>query len=134
MSSKTLYRASDDCYCDSVGTTCFAARREDAEEYLANPGFGGVGLYRVVVQFASEHVLDLRDGAPLWFRRIVEDHVGAKESWVVTASPKAYSEFVRRGIRWVVFVDDFPEDCETWCLIGETSGVDDVEDAMEQIG
>lgn len=131
----TLWRAAQDDYLD---TPCaFAARREHAEIYLDNRGFGGPRLYRAEVGTpAAETVLDLtglsRSAA---LDALVEatgmghpGSIGADE-WVM--HQRVAQRLVERDYRWVRLVDSYPEDCETWVLL--TDDEDEVSDAMEEV-
>jgi hypothetical protein len=49
----------DDDYVDTGYS--FAEKRSVAETYLDNPGFGGRNLYRAVIEYDEEKVLDWTD-------------------------------------------------------------------------
>lgn len=134
-----LWRAAKDDYLD---TPCsFAARREDAEEYMRNRGYGGPRLYRVSIEApAPERVLDLVGlSTTKAILAIVEacgwdpetDHPGAvgPEEWVMWQTTA--NALVERGYRWVRVTDSYPEGCETWTLLQDDDC--DVEDAMEEV-
>lgn len=114
----TLYRASNYASTNS-DTTSFAARRADAAAYLNNPGYGGATLWRTEVEIVDSEVLDITDGAPEWLRDLVERHgaIGIEEA--IGAISKVSDGIAARGFRWVRLIDSYPDDCETWILIGD---------------
>lgn len=81
----TLWRAAQDDYVSD--TTSFARRREDAEAYLDNPGFGGASLFRTRVRTTGDAVLNLydeRDAVTLLADRFDLQHPGAigVDEWI----------------------------------------------------
>jgi len=130
MTMTTLWRAAADGCCHT-GSTCFAARRADAEAYLDNGGLGGPVLYRAEVEIDSSTVLDLTEGQPEWLAQMIDALGAATECWAVTACGRITDAIVERGYRWVRFTDSYPDDCETWARLSDASGADwEIEDAM----
>jgi len=131
-----LYRAAARPEVNSAGTTSFSPDRTVAEAYLdgANPGFGGANLYKVEPDVDPKKVLDVREGLPRWLEEIAEGHGGgASNSWVLTASDKARQAMLDRGYQWVRFTDDYPTGAETWALLDDEHGEDEVEPKMRKL-
>lgn len=135
MDLMDLWRAARDDYLD---TPCaFAARREDAEAYTRNRGFGGPRLFRARVEApAPESVLDLvgmsrAEALDALVEATGMGHPGAigPEEWVM--HQRVAQALLERGYVWVRLVDSYPEGCETWILISDDE--DEVSDAMEEV-
>jgi hypothetical protein len=135
-STKILYRA--------AGAPPYTGKRSSwtpsracAEAYLDNPGFGGHFLYRTETD--ASHVLDLR-GQKAW-RRLAEEllddeeyveksqHSSAHELssdlrggyayvYQTWETESAIWDALARGYDWIVYDDDYPAGCETWCYLG----------------
>ena len=102
-----------------VGSASFARRREHAECYLDNPGFGGPNLYRCEVEIDEARVLDLLDAddALEELCRVA----GTSHPGSTTAdqhAPRIADELQAAGVSWVRVLDTFPEGCETWIFVG----------------
>ena len=124
---RTLWRACDDGII--VGTAALAARREDAETYLSNPGYGGSSLWRADVTIDPARVLDLTEAAsPLdVLVDLVGYHPGAigAEEW----APQVSETLHAAGYDWVRVLDSYPVGCETWIWIGGDEDEPEMEEA-----
>lgn len=118
-----LWRAAND---DGISdTVSFARRREDAERYHDNPGFGGARLYRAVVEVPAMEVLDLHGMSKAQAIRALAratglDLDGETADVLVCSSPAVQDALVARGVRWVRVVDTYPAGCETWTYISRS--------------
>lgn len=127
MEKLTLWRSAQDPYLNS-DTTSFARRRADAEAYRTNPGYGGAHLYKVRVGIDPNELLDLTERIPRWLQQRVDRHGAVRVEEAIGAFSDVSDEIARQGFRWVRLLDSFPEDAETFILIGSDARV---EDAME---
>jgi len=130
----TIFRAARDN--DVTQGTCFAAELSSAEAYLDNGGFGGPNLYSVTLTdmgtvlrigatvrealAALEEVLGETPNDPTGMVAAIVD-----QSRVLEALESA-------GVDWVVYEDDYPEDCETWRVVS-TRAMWSATDAMVEL-
>lgn len=124
-----LYRATG--VQDYSGTgSCWTPRREDAEAYWDNPGFGGPHLLCWEGEPESGSVLDLtRDHDE--FGTLFEAAGLDQAEWLAAGRkfpdyiyqvwewwPDVAEALQARGYAWIVYEDDYPARCETWAYIG----------------
>lgn len=101
--------------------------REDAEQYLDNPGFGGHTLLQCVVSVNPEAVLNVTGGPSKRTLEKVADAISADAeavtrwwgsgfNWVfqLLENTNVESDLRTAGFEWIVFSDDFPEGSTTW--------------------
>lgn len=130
METKTLYRAAQDDY--TFSGMSLAARCEDAEAYLDNPGFGGANLYSMTVAIDPDRVLRLDDMYDLadaliaagWsddHRLDIVENLGGTGAYIfeILAHRKGVASALARSYDWVVFADNYPVGCETWWALVE---------------
>lgn len=129
----TLWRAADDQFIS--GSASFAARRQDAEAYLAgrNPGYGGEKLWRLDIEATG--VLDLaghRDPIGRLCRIAGCERPGATgaDEWVASAG-YVREALAAAGYRWVCVDESYPEETVTWIWVG--ADPTDIEDAMVEV-
>lgn len=127
-----LYRAAEN---DSIMVGySFAGRRQDAESYLDNPGFGGPILYRCRVTLSG--VIDLTAGWDALSEAIGEEVIPAKWGYhfarTVTASDVICERLASRGYQWAMIVDDYPEGCITYVPL-TPEAADAAEEAMVEV-
>lgn len=127
----TLWRAAQDDYVSDA--TSFARRREDAEAYLDNPGFGGANLFHTRVRTTGDAVLNLydeRDAVTLLADRFDLQHPGAigVDEWI-PRDVRLQDALREAGYDWVVVRESFPEGAETWIWIGPSEREPELEQA-----
>jgi hypothetical protein len=119
----TLYRAADSDYIQQG--TCFADSREAAEEYLANPGYGGSTIW---VADAQGETLDLRGMSTSAVASLLglptPGAIGVDE-WLPSL-PSTLAAARATGALWALVDESYPEDTTTWIWLG-TSDDDDPE-------
>lgn len=130
-----LYRAADDA--DVRPGYSFAARREHAEAYLDNPGFGGRRLWRTSIK--PKRVLDLCVSVDEWHdlsdvlgRDIAPSRYQYHFARVITADAAVIDSLAALGYDWACFRDDYPEGCTTWVPLTEDAA-DSAADAMREV-
>ena len=133
-----LWRAAHD---DGISDTIsFARRREDAERYRDNPGFGGPTLYRATVCPAPSEVLDLWGMGQAQALRALERATGLRglsdqgetADGLVCSSVRVQDALVEHGLRWVRVEDTYPAGCETWTYISRSDRDDPTMDLAEE--
>jgi hypothetical protein len=119
----TLYRAADSDYIQQG--TCFAAEREAAEAYLANPGYGGATIWTTD---AHGSVLDLRGMSTSEVASLLglpdPGSIGIDE-WLPSL-PSTLSAARATGALWAMVDESYPEETTTWIWLG-TSDDDEPE-------
>ncbi len=120
--TKRLWRAAQDDYVDTGYS--FAESKTIAREYLDNPGFGGATIFRAVVEFDEEQVLDLRGVSLTKARRMVDvpsasGAIGVDE-WLPRES-RVQEAFRDQGFLWALVDESFPEGTTTWIWLGTSS-------------
>lgn len=118
-----LYRAARDA--DVTHGTCFAVERCAAEAYLDNGGFGGPVLYRIQL---TDMGTVLRIGATVReaIRAIAEvtgeePHDPTGMVAAIVDQSRVLDALAAAGVDWVVYEDDYPEDCETWRVVSDAA-------------
>ena len=116
----TLWRVANDNYIPDAAA--FARKREDAETYFDNPGYGGSSLWRTRIDVPEKSVLNLydeRDPVERLARKFKIQNPGAIniEEWI-PRTPRLQELLQEEGYDWVVVRDSFPEGAETWLWIG----------------
>ena len=115
--SRTLYRAADSYYIDTG--TSFAETLEAAECYLANPGFGGAGLWSTTVP-SGTYVLDLRGlsvcDAAAQLGCSDPGAIGIDE-WL-PREPTALTAIRAMGAMWALVSESYPGGT-TWIYCGD---------------
>ena len=124
-----LYRAtnrSSDARNIPAGS-CWTDRREHAEAYTANQGYGGRYIVRIDVADADiESALDLRGSG--WINddfRALSDALGydPRDGWTdgdleypeqAIDSAAIRAELAAAGYEWVIYHDTFPANCTTY--------------------
>ena len=121
----TLWRAARDN--DVTQGTCFAAARSAAEAYLDNGDFGGPVLYRCQTP-ANGRVLtieggSIRDGISALTEAGVDGDLierrllAASTLAQLVDGTRVLEALADLGYDWVVYEDDYPEDCTTWRVV-----------------
>lgn len=132
--TRTLYRAARSAQIARGAN--FAAKRECAEAYRDNPGFGGPRLYEARVR--DEYVARIDEAGdlwnllqrvnvergPIWLREMAKDSRENAREYVrhqyvheYTADSPRVLAVLAQGWDWLVFQDSFPANCETWCCL-----------------
>ena len=112
--------------------SCWSERREDAEAYLDNPGYGGDTLHVTLVDLTDARILDLTEGNE--FLRLAwalydneEAQQEALQRWSRQGFSYAYqvwennsdeAQLLAQRYDWVVYEDDYPAWAVTWCYLG----------------
>lgn len=126
---KTLWRAADDDFVRQG--TAFAERRQDAEVYLDNPGFGGSSVWRArVVLTEPASVMDFRGmstaEAAAGLGLADPGAIGIDE-WL-PRSQRALDALEQAGVHWALVDESFPEGTTTWIWIsGDEPELESVE-------
>ena len=121
----TLWRAGKDA--DVTRGTCFATERSAAEAYLDNGGFGGPILYCATV--TPSRVLTIEGGQVRDALRALDaigvDTTGAELRAETLAQVLDQDDVLEAlaalGYDWVVYEDDYPEDCTTWRVVSDAA-------------
>lgn len=131
MVTKRLWRAAQDDYVDTGYS--FAESKTIAQTYLDNPGFGGAAIFKTVVEFDEEAVLDLRDVSLAQARRMagVPSSSGAigVDEWL-PREVRVQEAFRDQGFLWALVDESFPAGTTTWIWLGASS---DEEPELEEV-
>ncbi len=110
--------------------SCWAAERESAEAYTDNPGFGGSVVLRAEVQ--GNRALDMTGSAAEAFdilaetlRELLPDeewsgqqlYMDFGQPWTAWESVPQIAQALSGRYYWLVYEDDFPVRCATWCYL-----------------
>ena len=132
-----VYRAANTS--DHGKGTCWAERKEDAEEYLDFPGFGGHNLYKAtltlgrgelldVTNIKNSEWLDVVEGAGYDVREYpgqIMSRTGRNYPYAAWEEDKEIKkELARRGYTVVKYVDDYPQHCITYQILKDLERVD----------
>lgn len=112
--------------------SCWSERREDAEAYLNNPGYGGDTLHAVEVDLTDARVLDLTGSNELRLlaRALYDDEeerYEALQRWSGQGLSYAYevweenseaARLLEDRYDWAVYLDDYPDGAATWVYLG----------------
>lgn len=131
MKTKTLFRAGTTDIL--TGPTAFATKRSVAKEYLDNPGFGGGILYKTIVEYEDDQVLDVRDESDSRQLNMLvlvsgKRHPGAMPADSFVMQDRIAASLVEHGFRWVRLLDTFPKGSETWVYLydGEDPDLEEI--------
>jgi hypothetical protein len=119
MTTVTLYRADNaDLYCGAG--SCWTERRNDAEAYTDNQGFGGPVVHQVTHEMDNDRVLDLTGDNPF---QALASAIGVETYEIMDCGGHIYHAWENNETfaaqicdryDWVKYTDDFPVGCTTW--------------------
>ena len=124
-----IWRAADDERYTGQWS-CWSADRESAEAYQDNPGFGGAHLLRAEVR--GNCALDLTGSAGQAFQALAaalaellpEDEWRGEglyaqfgDVYQAWESNSRIADALASRYYWLIYDDDYPARCTTWCFI-----------------
>ena len=113
-----LWRAANDDHISDSAS--FAERREVAEAYLNNGGFGGDTLYCADVEPCD--VLDLTSDGLETLMRVLDRDSDWGAIGVDELVPRIAGKLCDLGYQWVKVNESYPQDTTTWIYVGGVCG------------
>lgn len=129
-----IYRAGN----ENDGFRYWASSVDDAVAYMENPGFGGDTLYST--DKPTHNTLTIDSMYDLATEMGFDDPTTIADTWKINGwdypwehSADLYNRLQKSGYRWLVYTDDYPQDCTTYfSILPFTGNIEKIPVTMEK--